>query len=122
MKRERFVEELDNYAKQVEELQEMGNIKELPRYYKKAQQLEQKLTQAADRVNLFKPNAGTYSTFALLDRAIQQRRRIVQMGHDQLSHTATDTEPVAAVSQTVRNRRGVLQQAHVRSRLNASIT
>ena len=50
LKRERFVEELENYAKQVEELQEMGNIKELPRYHKKAQHLEQKLTQAADRV------------------------------------------------------------------------
>ncbi|CAF0886975.1 unnamed protein product [Adineta steineri] len=53
LKRERFVEELDNYAKQVEELQEMGNIKELPRYYKKAQYLEQKLTQAADRIEQF---------------------------------------------------------------------
>jgi hypothetical protein len=34
----------------VEELQEMGNIKELPRYHKKAQHIEQKLTQAAERV------------------------------------------------------------------------
>lgn len=50
MKRERFVEELENYAKQVEELQEMGNIKELPRYHRKAQHLEQKLSQAAERV------------------------------------------------------------------------
>lgn len=50
LKRERFVEELENYSKQVEELQEMGNIKELPRYHKKAQHLEQKLTQAAERV------------------------------------------------------------------------
>ena len=50
MKRERFVEELENYTKQVEELQEMGNIKELPRYYRKAQYLEQKLTQATERV------------------------------------------------------------------------
>lgn len=52
LKRERFVEELENYSKQVEELQEMGNIKELPRYHKKAQNLEQKLTQAAERVRL----------------------------------------------------------------------
>lgn len=29
----------------------MGNIKELPRYHKKAQHIEQKLTQAAERVN-----------------------------------------------------------------------
>ncbi len=50
LKRERFVEELENYTKQVEELQEMGNIKELPRYHKKAQHIEQKLTQAAERV------------------------------------------------------------------------
>jgi hypothetical protein len=28
----------------------MGNIKELPRYHKKAQYIEQKLTQAAERV------------------------------------------------------------------------
>ncbi len=28
----------------------MGNIKELPRYHKKAQHIEQKLTQASERV------------------------------------------------------------------------
>ncbi|CAF3434426.1 unnamed protein product [Rotaria sp. Silwood1] len=53
LKRERFVEELENYTKQVEELQEMGNIKELPRYHKKAQHIEQKLTQAAERIEQF---------------------------------------------------------------------
>lgn len=31
----------------------MGNIKELPRYYKKAQHIEQKLTQAAERIEQF---------------------------------------------------------------------
>jgi hypothetical protein len=31
----------------------MGNIKELPRYHKKAQHIEQKLTQAAERVKRF---------------------------------------------------------------------
>jgi hypothetical protein len=32
----------------------MGNIKELPRYHKKAQHIEQKLTQAAERVIILK--------------------------------------------------------------------
>lgn len=57
LKRERFVEELENYSKQVEEFQEYGNIKELTRYHKKAQYLEQKLSQAAERVY-------TYSIFS----------------------------------------------------------
>lgn len=67
MKRERFVEELENYAKQVEELQEMGNIKELQRYYRKAQHLEQKLTQAAERVRRYFCSESRYSIGIVLD-------------------------------------------------------
>jgi len=38
----------------------MGNIKELPRYHKKAQHIEQKLTQAAERV--YRQNILFFST------------------------------------------------------------
>ena len=67
MKRERFVEELENYSKQVEELQEMGNIKELPRYHRKAQHLEQKLSQAAERVRGKFSFQQSYSVGIVLD-------------------------------------------------------
>ncbi|CAF0812566.1 unnamed protein product [Didymodactylos carnosus] len=60
LKRERFVEELDNYSKQVEELKELGNIKELSRYHKKAQYLEQKLTQAIERIEQFNVEEETF--------------------------------------------------------------
>ena len=53
LRRERFIEELDNYAKQVEELSQCGEMADLAKYYKKAQVLEQKLTAANERIELF---------------------------------------------------------------------
>ncbi len=50
----------------MEELQEMGNIKELPRYYKKAQHIEQKLTQAAERVReISRRKKANFSLFSI---------------------------------------------------------
>ena len=43
LKRERFEEELQSYAKQVDELQELGTMSEITKYLKKAQQLDKKL-------------------------------------------------------------------------------
>ena len=44
LKRERFTEELESYAKQVEEFQTFGDMNEIARYLKKAQSLDNKLT------------------------------------------------------------------------------
>ena len=53
LKRERFIEELENYTKQVEEFNQCGEMIDLPKYYKKAQSLEQKLTLANERIEQF---------------------------------------------------------------------
>ena len=53
LKRERFIEELENYAKQVEEFNNCGELIDLPKYFKKAQSLEQKLTLANERIDQF---------------------------------------------------------------------
>lgn len=50
MRCERFVEELESYAKQVEEFYSYGDIQEVNRYLKKAQALNTKLDAAADKV------------------------------------------------------------------------
>lgn len=52
MRCERFVEELESYAKQVEEFYSYGDMQEINRYLKKAQALNAKLDAAADKVNL----------------------------------------------------------------------
>lgn len=51
MRCERFVEELESYAKQVEEFYSYGDIQEVNRYLKKAQALNTKLDAAADKVS-----------------------------------------------------------------------
>jgi dynein heavy chain len=53
LKRERFIEELENASKQVDEFNQCGEMQDLTKYYKKAQQLEQKLTAANDRIEQF---------------------------------------------------------------------
>ena len=50
LRRERFVEDLESYAKQVEEFQYYGDMSEIVRYLKKAQALDAKLQAAADKV------------------------------------------------------------------------
>lgn len=53
LKRERFIEELENYSKQVEEFAQCGEMLDLPKYFKKAQSLEQKLTTANEKIEQF---------------------------------------------------------------------
>lgn len=50
MRRERFVEELESYSKQLEEFQTFGDMQEIQRYLKKAQALNQRLESAAEKV------------------------------------------------------------------------
>ena len=54
---ERFVEELENYAKQVEEFLTFGLLSELGKYLKKAQALNSKLEAAMEKVSRVKPKA-----------------------------------------------------------------
>ncbi|GAB1603143.1 hypothetical protein Ahia01_000594700, partial [Argonauta hians] len=51
LRRERFVEELESYSKQVEELQSLGDIEEVKKYSRKAQAIEAKLNIAADKID-----------------------------------------------------------------------
>lgn len=53
LKRERFIEELESYAKQVDEFSQCGEMLDLAKYYKKAQSLEQKLLAANERIEQF---------------------------------------------------------------------
>nr|DBA34563.1 TPA: hypothetical protein GDO54_002113 [Pyxicephalus adspersus] len=50
---ERFVEELENYGKQVEEFEAYGEINEVSKYLKKAQALNSKLDQAVEKIDQF---------------------------------------------------------------------
>lgn len=50
LKRERFIEELEGYSKQLEDFQTFGDMAEILRYMKKAQALDAKLQAAADKV------------------------------------------------------------------------
>ena len=43
LRRERFLEELESYTKQVDELQSLGDMAEITKYLKKAQTLDKKL-------------------------------------------------------------------------------
>ncbi|XP_058956956.2 dynein axonemal heavy chain 7 [Pocillopora verrucosa] len=53
MRRERFVEELESYSKQLEEFQTFGDMQEIQRYLKKAQALNQRLESAAEKILTF---------------------------------------------------------------------
>lgn len=50
---EKFKEDLNQYMRQVDELQTYGDINELARYQKKAQTLTNKLENAMDRIDQF---------------------------------------------------------------------
>ncbi|CAL8107738.1 unnamed protein product [Calicophoron daubneyi] len=52
-KRERFLEELESYRRQVEEFQGLGDLNEINRYLKKAQALDNKLEQAVVKIENF---------------------------------------------------------------------
>ncbi|XP_006814570.1 dynein axonemal heavy chain 7-like [Saccoglossus kowalevskii] len=53
LRRDRFLEELDGYNKQLEEFQTFGDMTEIHRYLKKAQALNQRLEAAADKIEAF---------------------------------------------------------------------
>ncbi|XP_060137433.1 dynein axonemal heavy chain 7 isoform X1 [Zootoca vivipara] len=64
MRCERFVEELESYAKQVEEFYSYGDLQEINRYLKKAQALNTKLDAAADKIDQFNAEEEAYGWLA----------------------------------------------------------
>lgn len=53
MRRERFSVELEGYSKQLEELATFGDVQEVKRYQKKAEALNTRLEEAAERIEGF---------------------------------------------------------------------
>ena len=51
MRRERFIEDLDSYSKQIEEFHSFGDMNEMNRYQKKAQALQTRLELAGEKVS-----------------------------------------------------------------------
>ena len=50
LRRDRFIEEMESYTKQVEEFQTFGDMSEIQKYLRKAQALDNKLQAAAEKV------------------------------------------------------------------------
>ncbi|KAF0873023.1 DYH7 protein, partial [Crocuta crocuta] len=70
---ERFVEELESYAKQSEEFHSFGDLQDVQRYLKKAQTLNGKLDLAADKIEQFNAEE---EAFGWLPSIYPQRKKI----------------------------------------------
>ncbi|XP_019829809.2 dynein axonemal heavy chain 7 isoform X4 [Bos indicus] len=70
---ERFVEELESYAKQSEEFYSLGDLQDVQRYLKKAQTLNGKLDLAADKIEQFNAEE---EAFGWLPSIYPQRKKI----------------------------------------------
>ncbi|XP_073074509.1 dynein axonemal heavy chain 7 isoform X1 [Manis javanica] len=70
---ERFVEELESYAKQSEEFYSFGDLEDIQRYLKKAQTLNGKLDLAADKIEQFNAEE---EAFGWLPSIYPQRKKI----------------------------------------------
>ncbi|XP_048664162.1 dynein axonemal heavy chain 7 isoform X2 [Marmota marmota marmota] len=70
---ERFVEELESYAKQAEEFYTFGDLQDVQRYLKKAQTLNAKLDLAADKIDQFNAEE---EAFGWLPSIYPQRKKI----------------------------------------------
>ncbi|KAL3855114.1 hypothetical protein ACJMK2_014343, partial [Sinanodonta woodiana] len=53
MRRDRFIEEMEGYSKQVEEFQSFGDMADIQKYLRKAQALDNKLQVAAEKIEAF---------------------------------------------------------------------
>uniref|UniRef100_A0A452V4Q1 Dynein axonemal heavy chain 7 n=1 Tax=Ursus maritimus TaxID=29073 RepID=A0A452V4Q1_URSMA len=70
---ERFVEELESYAKQAEEFYSFGDLQDVQRYLKKAQTLNGKLDLAADKIEQFNSEE---EAFGWIPSIYPQRKKI----------------------------------------------
>ncbi|XP_017769725.1 PREDICTED: dynein heavy chain 7, axonemal-like [Nicrophorus vespilloides] len=74
---EKFIEDLELYARMVDELQYNGNIEELPKYHKKATQLDNRLITAMERIDAFNEEEVSFK----LEESQYPQRKII---HDKL--------------------------------------
>ncbi|XP_064598423.1 dynein axonemal heavy chain 7-like [Liolophura sinensis] len=74
LRRERFQEELEGYAKQVEEFQTFGEMNDIQKYLRKAQNLDSKLQTAADKIEAFNQEE---ESFGWQTTAYPQRQTIL---------------------------------------------
>eukprot|EP01135_Chromosphaera_perkinsii_P003458 Nk52_evm27s243 gene=Nk52_evmTU27s243 len=74
-RREKFVEELEANAKQLEEFRDLGDLKELPKYLKKAQHLQSRLDSAADKIEQFNVEE---EVFGWVKTSYPQRSDLIQ--------------------------------------------
>ncbi|XP_013422101.1 dynein heavy chain 7, axonemal isoform X2 [Lingula anatina] len=75
-RRERFQEDLDSYAKQVEEFSSFGDLNEIQKYLKKAQALDAKLQTAAEKIEQFNTEE---EAFGWETSAYPQRMQIINI-------------------------------------------
>ena len=73
-RRERFIEELEGYARQVDEFQILGDLTEISKYLKKAQALDSKLQLAQDKIEQFN---GEEEAFAWETTQYPQRSQVM---------------------------------------------
>lgn len=76
MRRERFIEDLDGYSKQIEEFHSFGELHEISRYLKKAQALHSRLEVASDKINAINEEEEAFgwdtTTYPLRQQVVNQ--------------------------------------------------
>ena len=83
VRRERFLDELETYNKQVEELEELGDLVELPKYLKRAQGLEEKLQQALDKTTAINDEEDAFEWDVT---NYPRRKEVSSWGHSQTGY------------------------------------
>ncbi|XP_034234713.1 dynein heavy chain 7, axonemal isoform X2 [Thrips palmi] len=114
MKIESFTADLEAYAKQVEEFPSYGDVDDLPKYFKKMNQLDAKLEQAFERIEQFNAEERAFSfeetdypTLKMLNEALGPYKKLYSNGMDfvekhlmWMSHQVGSFEPEEIENET----------------------
>jgi len=57
---QKFIEDLESYEKQLEDLKSYGNLEDLPKYLKKVQHLDARIHNALDKIQCFNAEEDAY--------------------------------------------------------------
>lgn len=57
---QKFIEDLESYEKQLEDLKSCGNLEDLPKYLKKVQHLDARIHNALDKIQCFNAEEDAY--------------------------------------------------------------
>jgi dynein heavy chain len=57
---QKFIEDLESYEKQLEDLKSYGNLEDLPKYLKKVQHLDARIHNALDKIQCFNKEEDAY--------------------------------------------------------------